>query len=593
VEGKYYTLGLYNEGYQGREPSVDKKPNIDFKFVDKVTGSKINVNTINKNNYLLMSLVKKIDGNEIFVNSLNDEVLFLKNKSVDINNKIIYGYLQKYWIEGVINFDLLQIEDEFKKAKDYINYEKYVMNLIDDGPVVDGAFKQCDIISYIFQVNFGEKDDKIDLLKIFKLFELSDDVPFIKYKEPDWIVPYYKIHKPIIDNVSVPRKVVRSWIINLTGDIASTDTIVKVNTKGINFKFLTHYDGSVPKFGTINLYKTGSMEVKLTYSQNYKGDFEKIKESIDKVNLIINKINKIDFSLDKLSKNKNKIKGPEFEITKDGDIIFGKNTETNFINTITNFSKIRKIDFNQLSNLANSFTPYVIPVSSDKKKVVLNTLKLKYKRINNFKNLGEIFLAITRMKESQYGDYDIVHYIVKNYYKNMKEASEYLKEWNKKYGYEIDDEGKKLTESGIFIKIMDNNFHIEGVKSFRLLGNVYNFLTHFLSIYNDYDKYKKNPEFKKIIIDNDQKYIEDQEDEFVIEKEIGEDNGEEDEDFEIDLEDTVFNSEGDDFISDYFDDEEEGVEEEGETKVEEGGKDSDGYPLSDNIGKGFYFECKM
>jgi len=130
-------------------------------------------------------------------------------------------------------------------------------------------------------------------------------------------------------------------------------------------------------------------------------------------------------------------------IVSDENIELGSNTTISFINTITHFSKIGKIDYNLLTNLAHMMTPYVVPVMKDEdKKSKKSVLELKYRRIDNFKNMMEIFTWITRLKEQDWSTMDIYHSIIDKFDKSSKEASIYLKEWEKQYGETSDKTGK-------------------------------------------------------------------------------------------------------------------------------------------------------
>lgn len=580
--GDYKILGNFISGVK---PSYYIKPSVDYKFVDKLTGEKKNIPTINENNMILMSIVETTDikNNTIYVNNLNDEITYLESKSVNINNNIINGYLHKYWPDGVIKINETKLKNEYKKANEKVFYDRYITRLIKEVKVKNEIFKNCNILHFILHVNYDCKDDKIDLLKIFKLLPMSDELPFMKYKEINWPTPFYRIYRPIIDNLTVPKKTVRSWILEGNGN--SNIEVIKIYSKGLTIKYHLYDDkNGVPKFGTINIHKTGSIEIKLTYVGDHNADFITIEKSIEKIVSLIKQINKFDYKLDRSSKNVFKIKPPKFIVT-DKNIELGDNTKITFMNTITNFSKIKKIDFNLLSNLAHMMTPYIVPViKDDKKKINNNVLELKYRRIDNFKNMIEIFTWITRLKEQNWSQIDIYHNLIDKFDKSTKEAGMYLKEWEKQYGAFSDKYGKKAN-SGIYIKIMNNNFHIEGAKTAEILGKVYYFIVKLLSLYNQYDEYKKNLEFKKFIIEG--KPIEnDKITTFDIKNE--DINSTNNDDFELDINDADYENDSID-IGNYLKnsniDEDDNNNEDFIEKNEEakGTGDAEGYNLSDNI----------
>lgn len=565
----------------GVKPSYYGKPSVDYKFVDKLTGVKKSVTSINENNLILMNVVdiNEVKDYIIYVNNLQDEITYLESKGVSINNNIINGYLHKYWPDGVVKINDSKMSNEYKKANEKVIYDRYIVRLIKDVKVDNSMFKKCFILHFILHVNYDCKDDKIDLLKIFKLLPLSNDVPFMKYKELNWPTPYYRIYRPVIDTLSIPKKVIRSWILEGSGD--SDIEVIKMHTKGLTVKYHLYDDkNGIPKFATINIHKTGALEIKLTYVGDYEADFAKVEESVNKIVSLIKQVNKFDYKLDRSSKDHFKIKPPKLCIS-DKNIELGSNTKISFINTITHFSKVGKIDYNLLTNLAYMMTPYVVPVMKDEgKKSKQNVLELKYRRIDNFKNMMEIFTWITRLKEQDWSEIDIYHNLIDKFDKSSKEASIYLKEWNKQYGDASDKTGK-ITQSGIYIKITDNKFHIEGARTPEILGKVYYFIVKLLSLYNQYDEYKKNEEFKKFIIEG--KPVErDQIMSFTIKDEDL--NAVDDDDFDLEMSESNFDDDSIS-VSNYLKDDED--DETGE--VEEGNEetsgvgDSDGYNLSENI----------
>lgn len=583
----YKLLGNYIPGIN---PSYYTKPSVDYKFVDKLTGVKKSVSSIDENNLLLMNIIDPYDIKNftIYVNNLFDEITYLESKGVSINNNIINGYLQKYWPDGVIEINESKLKSEYKKVNEKVRYDNYIINLIKDVKVENDMFKKCSILHFILHVNYDCKEDKIDLLKIFKLLPLSNDIPFMKYKEINWATPFYRIYRPVIDTLHIPKKTIRSWILEGSGD--SDIEVIKMHIKGLSIKYYLYDDkNGVPKYATINIHKTGSLEIKLTYVSDYEADFATIEKAVNKIGDLIKNINKFDYKLDRSSKDNFKIKPPKMCIS-DKDIELGSNTTISFINTITHFSKIKKIDYNLLTSLAHMMTPYVVPVIKDEdkkgRKSKTNILELKYRRINNFRNMIEIFTWISRLKEQDWSTIDIYHNLIDKFDKTSKEASIYLKEWEKQYG-ETSDKTGNISQSGIYIKITDNNFHIEGAKTADILGKVYYFIIKLLSLYNQYEEYKTNNEFKKIIIEG--KPVEsDQIKSFTIKDD---DINSENDDFELDLHEN--NYDGDLSVNNYlknYDEEDEEDENYNKTKdiIEKneqtsGIGDSEGYTLSDNI----------
>lgn len=577
-DNEYKLLGNFIPGVK---PSYYGKPSVDYKFVDKLTGTKKSITSINENNLLLMNVVdiQNIKDNIIYVNNLADEMIYLESKGVSINNNIINGYLKKYWPDGIVKINDSKLSNEYKKANEKVIYDQYITHLIKEVKVDSDMFNNCYILHFILHVNYDCKDDKIDLLKIFKLLPLSNDIPFMKYKEINWPTPFYRIYRPVINNLSIPKKNVRSWILEGSGAVSDVE-VIKINTKGLTIKYHLYDDNNgTPKFATINIHKTGALEIKLTYVGDYEADFVKVEKSINKIVSLIKKINKFDYKLDRSSKEIFKIKLPKFVISENS-IELGSNTTISFINTITNFNKIGKIDFNLLTNLAHMMTPYVVPIMKNQdKKIKNNALELKYRRVDNFKNMMEIFTWITRLKEQNWEYIDIFHSLIEKFDKSSKEASIYLKEWDKQYG-NYSDETSKITQSGIYIKIMDNNFHIEGARTAEILGKAYYFIVKLLSLYNQYEEYKKNAEFKKIIIEG--KPVES--DKIISFTIKDEDLNSSNDDFELELGDSNFNDDSIS-ISNYLkDDENDETGDIIENNEETSGQgDSSGYNLSDNI----------
>ena len=260
----------------------------------------------------------------------------------------------------------------------------------------------------------------LDLLKIYNKLRdtLSDDIPFIKYMNDDWDIPYVSIYSKDIKKISnIPNEILKKWIYM---DYRKKEERhkIKMISNVIIIKILTYKYNDIPKYTNFSIDKYGKIQIMTSFIDEYDSNINDIKNVIDKCRDILKNINKI---------LNNKLELPFIEINKN-KVILSDNIEISRLFTKIKFSNII-FKNNDLYSMASLFPEHIL-IKKDLKKI--NLVQLKYIRISNFENMSDVFEKIHILYKEKMSEIDIINSLEKEFNISTIDATNYLKEWKKK-----------------------------------------------------------------------------------------------------------------------------------------------------------------
>lgn len=289
----------------------------------------------------------------------------------------------------------LSQNDNMKQQKAIISKQSDLTNWVNETEQSEFLnFSNCSILEIVINVNYNEaEEDYIELSKIFDIYKLSLDVPFVKYKGDKLKDPKSKVYDDAIKNKVIDKTMLYEWQSNVVSVNDETEqmSLSKIGGKGLSFKkFL--YKG---KYSTINFYKDGKYEIKLFWEESKNAQLSELEKALKDISLMVKDINKIRYQSPGFS-GKKIMALPDFKnINKPGS-----NTTISFINTSMKFSlpELGNLSFGSLNKFAEHFWPYSSVVQRNVVQEVDNDgniidhiteptmLQLRYKKISNYQN---------------------------------------------------------------------------------------------------------------------------------------------------------------------------------------------------------------
>lgn len=485
---------------------------------------------------------------------------YINKSKLPITDNFRYGHLIKYWPE------LVNDDKKYKNALDTTigvyndNLTNIIENVTQDEltiKVVNNAtsiyksqptFNHSCITEIIIKVNYNESgNDFVDLSKIYSRIELNDELPFIKFKDDtisqdEIIIPKHRFYTPATK--FIPQNVVEEWISKKT---MNTDEIIKITGKGLSLKFFTYKLDKINaitktneyKYGSLNIYRDGRIEIKTTWEESYnngKGaNLSDVKNIIDYVKVIIDKINNIEYQYDGFRHLK--IISPEYN---------SDNTSIAFMNTLTkcSFEPINsEINYSELNDFALYFGTYVSVIrkniqlenieNKDQKYISGkdSSLQLRYKRVDGYLKMNDINKFINNILTHTYNvTPDIIVELLSEKFRVLPEQAKkiyekYTIDFNLK-NIETERKGKfsdvkyvlskLIKHPGVDIKIQgadSSNYKIfiTGVKTTIEMTRIINFIKSLLILYHNIKDVKKDEIFNQIktsdIIDADKEAL--------------------------------------------------------------------------------------
>ena len=461
-----------------------------------------------ENNILIYDLLES-DNNYnrsiIYVSDAKDEEKYLLGKNIKITNTVLNKYFKKYWPYVNLGYDKNIIKNTYLSLKNYLDNENYIFNLINSVKIDKTFFGSCNILTVKFNIN-NETDTSnntisqskyIDLFPIFDYIKsecISEKIPFIKYSEDILESPFSIISKKAIDNGSIKKEEIKSWL-GLNEDYREINGIILKS-------YIKDYNNE-PKYSHISINRLGKIILNASFKSENNATFKDVEECVINCKKILENINK--HRVVKKIGEYDKIEVPYMEF-KDNHVYFKENTKLIFTNIIIpyNLNNEISIDFVKLEEFSKKF-PFFITSYQDKKIIGLKntqrSIKLKYKRISGFANMNEIMLDIDRLKQKYEKDIGlIIKTLEKKYQKSVDEIKAYIIEWDKKYSMSKTSKLKSEFRTGILVTISKNNIVINGITKIYQIPLVYKFFVSFIHLFLNYDDYMKNKSFKSIFI---------------------------------------------------------------------------------------------
>lgn len=490
------------------QPSIYSKVEIDYKFVNKDGFPKDVYDLVNEDLILYDILYQnKILGESdysIYVSNLSDFIKRLeKHKITTISDKLLNGFIKKHWPEATIETLISENLKHYKETKILLERDNKIINLVENVKINKDQFSSCNIMQARIHINYNSDKDMLDLLKLFNFLRknLSYDMPFIKYKDPEWIKPYSIAYDKALKEKLIDESKLIQWI-----GLAKTKDMLDIKVqKGITIKLKTYEFNKKPFYGTLNINKKGRIEFSPSYINEFQTSIHNVIENVDLVSNLIKLINKSDALLN------TKIEEPGLKF--ENNILVEKtNTRIISLTTMSDYKPTTKMNYKDFLTFSKLFTPYI---SYKLDKVLSETkLTLLYKRVSNFVNMTDIYKRINEMITAGISDSTILSEIVNKYDKTVRDAILLLNDYKKRYGgytsYNL------IRQPGITSSLNFNTdkITINSAPEFFLLINANKFMYALVTIYENRMEYAKNKDFRHLIMTSEE-YIKLQEKEMV------------------------------------------------------------------------------
>ena len=513
----------------------------------------------------------EISDNVINLNNYPDFISWAKVNDSNINytdENFYYKFIKKYW-PGINfdNFTELNFSDEksdFKNIDKFLNNTNKFWKLYFNQEGEINYLNYCGLIEATIHVNYPSSNDFINLKKIFDIYSLSEEIPFIKYKLKHNLDSLYKIYKPITEEGSdkyIAQKEVENWKKNYiyekqTGKLRSIsntnclilkilfntvniekldkklDNLIKLKSNAEKIKDFTtirKLENDIAKiqnekiqletimnkiYLTLFIFSDGRLEIKLVLKETDKANLYTLQNAIEIINKVIHDINKINYSDDG-----KKILLPDHKFLNRKSF----NTELKSMTTYVITENLPEID-RILANLETVST-YLYPLlkTQNEKKKSKNELNLVYRRVNEFENMDSESRYITELYKGGTTDQEkIIQILLKSFsYLDKQKAYDLYAHWYANVKAEI-----HLTSLGMVAKMKSNpgiqlNFNlydkekikiiVDSIESINQLNRVnyyINSLFNFSINENDYikieqifKKFNKSGESIKQLID--------------------------------------------------------------------------------------------
>ena len=481
-------IGFYyedvNRNKMKLKPLVYEGVNVDNNFKSK---KKYMLNN-SENNILIYDLINflGVTNNTIYITDALEEYNYVKEKKKLINKDLINYYFKKHFPYLNLNPDLKTVKNDYLLKKKLFEKELLLNKIFDKYESNKDLIGSCNITAMIFKVNDVEKLENeatpLDLYQIFDYLrekKLGNEVPFVKYGDESFNIPISLISTDAISNNKINKNMINEWI-----------GINKITTKinGIMVKkYIKDYNNE-PKYVSFILRKNNELTFKLSFNYEDKVDIYDVSYSLKNCKKLIEDINK-----NLISKKVNviqKIEPPDLNIEND-TIVMKKNTDLRYCNIYIPILKNLNINFNELYEFSKKFPEYLYDENrnSNNKQRLINSLKLRYKKVSGFIPMTDIIKDIDILKSKGELDMNIIQIISKKYSKPHDEVSDYILEWKKKYSSFMSKRIDSEYKIGVEIEITNNNIKLNQITSFYQVNIIYEFIKVFLLMFL---KEKKN-----------------------------------------------------------------------------------------------------
>ena len=499
------------------KPSIyNKFGEIDYEHFISKKGLIINYyNLTQENNECLYDKLLK-DGeliDTICFTNMFDELNLLNQKNVKIDDFIKFGYLKKYYPKYKIEVNSSKIKEKYEEIKLKLDVEKYSYELIDSVNFKKEfpEYKPCIFLNInLTRENYLEDDNKLNLFSLFNKIRnyLSKEIPFIKYYDQTWLNSYIAIYDKAIKSGDISKETIKSWLFNIKQDKFTGELIISSTNKGLTFKKLYSIENKKSskndklKYYTINIYRNGKVELKLNFDFIEQANINTIQAILKDAKSLFDKLNQIDYR-EKKSKDGFKLKIPEI-LVKNNEYYLADCCDIQNLQYQFNYVSEKRVDFSKFTEFLLQFKTFIVEKLTDEKRI--DFTQVKYRRVSNFKNMPEVYSAVTELIETGGTESDAIQLIKQKYERSITDAKDLFIDWKKRYASTgLFKTG--LKQSGIDIRIRadvtsltDYRVVLNGVKNFYTFVEVYKFLKSVLYIYENYKDFSKNKDFKKYIL---------------------------------------------------------------------------------------------
>lgn len=417
---------------------------------------------------------------DIYFCTINDLLEYIPSSPLkDLSeNHIFYGYLKKYF--PLFN-KFSEINDENRKKKYRDNFNKKIM-ILDSQKQIQDESLECEIIdcrpeTLIYRNKI--EMNSINLLKIFKDFELSNKIPYLKIQIDSYLESYIKFNKDEINTKfnfdkkkTVTKEIFERW--NKGISINNGFTMPKYVDKTNTLSFII-YDLNTTNYVTMILYSDGLVEMyceKLMRIENFTNDFT--LKFINECNHVLKQINSGNYS-------DNNIHIPYL-------YNFPKMINISYLYDISDYNP--KILLKPFKKLYSEFL--VIEEDSEV------PLHLLYMKNSNCKNIKNIQPFITKMKKKKIEDDKIIELLNVRFGIQKDKCRDELSDWNRVFDEKGYPKYKDLDDISILIqKVLDRiKVTLLGVTSYGELHELMKTVSFIMGIYKKkkIDKEKDIPE---------------------------------------------------------------------------------------------------
>lgn len=499
----YKLLGYEYVNKETQEPISIKpsvyytKPQIDYDFVDKNGEISHNFDLIN-NNLILYDIIKLGDHKTyvLYLTNLQDFIRKMKEAGIkEIDDKLLNGYIKKFWPRGEINPDTTKALKHYNKINKTLKRNAKIIEFVNDVKIEKDRFSQCNIILVKINVNYNQKDQCIDLLKIFNHLrkKLGPKMPFLRYQDPNWPRAQSAFDKKLAKDTTISQEQLEKWLF-----IKEAETGSELKTpKGLTIKLFNYKHDGKNYFNNIIIHGSSRIDITLTYISNIHATTKNIEQNIKDIGDLVDDINKIRINIAGVKQKLNK---PYINF-KDGVMKTDENTKVVFMNTISEYELIKDVNRKDLENFGTLFTPY-ITFKLDKGKME-NETTFVFKRVSNFMNMNEIYQDITKQLQLGKSEASIVNYIMSKYDKTVLTATELFDDYKKRFGGYGSYDLMRQIGITIVVNVNTNKIAVRSSPNLFNLIKANQFIVSMLSIYENLNKYKKNKEFRELLLKSD------------------------------------------------------------------------------------------
>ena len=440
----------------------------------------------------------KVDNFTINFTTTDDLFKSSKKKLNEDDDLIINGILKVYF-PYIIDFDESTeyndtYEDSIKNTdkiiRDFnLNQNKDMLN--NEKSFVSRIHLKISPTS----INIPLNNFLMNLEGYFNNFTTDEEIPMIVYKKTNNNI--YKINKKSLGN-KIEEDERKIYSRDLTKWTENTNIIRKNEFLEFKIFFQNFNDINITKYLILTIFDNGRFDVIYDFKINENGDLKNVIKSFEKVNRILNEINK-KFNIKLINLNQN---------------VF--NTNVSFIDFV-DFNMRNELDFNKaippdndIKKLLELYYPYFDIVNTKN-----NAIYIKFKRINNFFNIGDVknYIEenINKSKE------ELVPLIIKKFNINKTKAEKDFDEFKDLYNLNLTN--NKITKSkinkGVFILLKITNkiqikFLTKNLKNDTdnlLVIKLISFLTTQSKLLKDYNKKSKEVKLYKNFISDGQEFF--------------------------------------------------------------------------------------